>query len=69
MDAFFGFYPAAIYEMEDARVNQTFTPLAHFALFTYQDEHGNWRGEKYIVTIAEREGNEIGFIAEVKREK
>lgn len=49
MDAFFGFYPAAIYEMEDARVNQTFTPLAHFALFTYQDEHGNWRGEKYTL--------------------
>ena len=49
MDAFFGFYPAAIYEMEDARVSQTFTPLAHFALFTYQDEHGNWRGEKYTL--------------------
>ena len=49
MDAFFGFYPAAIYEMEDARVGQTFTPLAHFALFAYRDENGNWRGEKYTL--------------------
>ena len=49
MDEFFGFYPAAIYEMEDAHVGDKFTPLVHYALFKYQDENGNWRGEKYTL--------------------